>query len=88
MIVSPSHPYRHCQAVKVMVYTGTLRQRGDSLVSGKREKKIRRREKKIQKEGKKSKEINLATIKPLTVLTANPQIHKHTEGVLGIKAFN
>lgn len=38
--------------------------------------------------GKKKGEINLAAIKPLTVLTANPQVHKHTEGVLGIKAFN
>lgn len=56
--------------------------REDSLVSGKRGIKYR-------KEGKKKgKEISLVTIKPLTVLTANPQIHKHTEGVLGIKAFN
>lgn len=48
-----------------------------------------RGDKSIQKEGKKKdEEINLVTIKPLTVLTANPQIHKHTEGVLGIKAFN
>lgn len=40
------------------------------------------------KKKKKDEEINLVTIKPLTVLTTNPQIHKHTEGVLGIKAFN
>lgn len=42
-----------------------------------------------RRKGKKKKdEINLVTIKPLTVLTVNPQILKHTEGVLGIKAFN
>lgn len=56
--------------------------REDGLVSG--ERKIQGKEGR----GKKKEEINLAAIKPLTVLTANPQVHKHTEGVLGIKAFN
>lgn len=56
--------------------------REKTLGSGKRGQK--------HTEGRKKKDekINLVTIKPLTVLTANPQIHKHTEGVLGIKAFN
>lgn len=55
--------------------------RENALGSGKRGPKH-------PEERKKKDEINLVTIKPLTVLTANPQIHKHTEGVLGIKAFN
>lgn len=60
---------------------GSPGMRENTLGSGKREQK--------HTEGKKKdEEINLVTIKPLTVLTANPQIHKHTEGVLGIKAFN
>lgn len=83
MITSPSHPDQYRWAVKVMVPTGNPETREDSLVSGKKGKKYRRKEKK-----KKGEEINLVTIKPLTVLTANPQIHKHTKGVLGIKAFN
>lgn len=57
--------------------------RENTLGSGKRGQKHPEGTKK-----KKREEINLVTIKPLTVLTANPQIHKHTEGVLGIKAFN
>lgn len=58
--------------------------REDNLVSrkGKNNTEERRQRK------KRGKEINSVTIKLLTVLTANPQIHKHTEGVFGIKAFN
>lgn len=56
--------------------------RENTLGSGKRGQKP------PEGRGEKKDEINLVTIKPLTVLTANPQIHKHTEGVLGIKAFN
>lgn len=58
--------------------------REDSLVSrkGKNNTEERRQKK------KRGKEINSVTVKLLTVLTANPQIHKHTEGVLGIEVFN
>lgn len=62
---------------------GSPLMRENTLGSGKRGQKH------PEGRGKKKKdEINLVTIKPLTVLTVNPQILKHTEGVLGIKAFN
>lgn len=81
VITSPSYPYWHCCTEKVRAPAGNPATRKDNLLSGKREKKFRKKK-------KKDEEINLVTIKPLIVLTANPQIHKHTEGVLGIKAFN
>lgn len=82
MISPPPHPYQCHLAVRVRISTGNPVTRENTLGSGKRGQK--------HTEGRKKKDekINLVTIKPLTVLTANPQIHKHTEGVLGIKAFN